>query len=515
MAAERMSRAWTRLKALFSEKGNRLPRLDEREVLESYRERDPEENRETSLPADETVALHCAWAVEFYTPAHMDNLAKNLLRFNQTSAVQKYDTEHLDAWVKELHRASNGGGWINLGLMERKGERPKFIGATRRVDLPPSVEYALAHAFRVSPSIVCIAVCFVFDEDVSSSLDNALRRYRDSYVEPIDAGFSIFTPEVQKLEDLGSMRSRISVQSTEWFKENFPGLFSSGLLGGHVPVCEFITLQKARPFPKGEVDGSQTPLYLRLLGLSTDWDAWRSGDIPGLLFSTQMHHRGSPVRYSTLSANGHDFPDHVNNYGGHEGQLARIYYLNSAMPNLVCMWAALALLDVFTENINKIRNSDEFRTGESDDPVKNLQRLRDHISSMTDVGAVLADFCKDSQSRLWTFGHIAAFTPCMPHMYEDNATLGEVLKRSISERAVWLHDTDLYVRDQLTQMGTIINASENVRLQRTVAILTWVVVLLTLVAVALATVQLLNANWGNAVKDLGDATASLWKMLWP
>ena len=519
MAAEQISRAWTRLKASLSGKGDKLPRLDEREALEFHKERDPKENCETSPPDDEAVGLHCAWAVEFYTPAHMDNLAKNLLHFNRTSGIREYDTQHLDTWVNELHRARYGGGWINLGLLERKGERSKFLGTTRRVELPPSVEYALAHTFRVSPSIVCIAVCFVFDEDLSSSLDSALRRNRESFAEPIDTGFSIFTPEVQKLEDIRLIRSKISSQSTDWFRDNFPGLFSSGLLGGHVPVCEFITLRKARPFPKREVAGPQAPLYLQLLGLNIDLDAWRHTDIPGLHFSIQRHRRGLPYRYSTLSANSHDFPDHVNNYGGHEGELARIYYLNNAMPNLLCMWAALALLDVFTENLNKIRNSNEFRTGESDDPVKNLQRLKDHISSLTDVGAVSADFCRDSKSRLWTFGPIAAFAPCMPEVYEANATLDAVFRRSITERAVWLHDTDLSVRDQLTQMGAIINASESVRLQKTVAKLTRIVVFLTLVAVllavVLATVQLLSINWGNVVKDLGDTAAALSRIPWP
>ena len=383
------------------------------------------------------------------------------------------------------------------------------------MELPPSVEYALAHTFRVSPSIVCIAVCFVFDEDFSSSFDSALRRYRESFAKPIDTGFSIFTPEVQKIEDIRLIRSKISSQSTDWFRDNFRGIFSSGLLGGHVPVCEFITLQKAKPFPNREVNGPRPPLYLSLLGLDNGWDTWRHTEIPGLHFSIQHHRRGSPIRYSTLSANGHDFPDHVNNYGGHKGQLARIYYLNSAMPNLLCMWAALALLDVFTENLNKIRNSNEFRTGESDDPVKNLQRLKDHISSLTDVGAVSADFCRDSKSRLWTFGPTANFTPCMPEVYEANATLDTVFRRSITETAVWLHDTDLSVRDQLTQMGAIINAGESVRLQKTVARLTWFVVLLTLVAVLLAVVQLLSINWGNTLQDLGDTTAALARILWP
>ena len=503
-----------RLIASLSGKGDRPPRLNEHEALEFHMERDPKENCETSPPDDEEIVLNCAWAVEFYTPAHMDNLAKNLLHFNRTSGIREYDAGRLDAWVKELHRARYGGGWINLGLLERKGEPSRFVGTTRRVELPPSVQYALAHTLQVSPSIVCIAVCFVFDGDLSSRLDNALRRFRESFAEPTDTGFSIFTPGVQKLEETGIIRSKISSQLTDWFRDNFPGLFSSGLLGGHVPVCEFITLRKARPFPSREVDGPQAPHYLQLLGLNIDLNAWRCTDIPGLHFSIQRHRGGSPLRYSTLSANGHDFQDHVNSYGGHEGQLARIYYLNSAMPNLLCMWAALALLDVFTENLNGIRNSIEFRIGESDNPVKNLQRLKDHISSLTDVGAVSADFCRDSKSRLWTFGPIATFAPCMPEVYEANATLDAVFRREIAERAVWLHDTDLSVRDQLMQMGAIINASESVRLQKTVAKLTWVVVLLTLMAVVLATAQLLDINWGDAAKDLGNTLAALSRILW-
>ena len=90
MVAEQISRAWTRLKASLSGKGDKLPRLDEREALEFHKERDPKENCETSPPDDEAVGLHCAWAVEFYTPAHMDNLAKNLLHFNRTSGIREY-----------------------------------------------------------------------------------------------------------------------------------------------------------------------------------------------------------------------------------------------------------------------------------------------------------------------------------------------------------------------------------------------------------------------------------------
>ena len=515
MDTELMGRAWTRLKKSVGRKKNKQFSVDERDALQFHKERDARDNCETSPPDDETVGLHCAWAVEFYTPAHMDKLAKNLLCFNRTSGVPEYQAHHLDTWVNELHRTRYGGGWINLGLLERKGQQSNFVGPTRKVGLPPSAEYAFAHAFRVSPAIVCIAVCFVFDKEFSSYFDGALRKYRESFARPIDSGFSIFTPEVQKVEDIGFIRSMISTQFTDWYRENFPGLFSSGILEGHVPVCEFVTLRKAKPFPKLELGAPGPPLYIRLLGLDHGWDTWRHTEIPGLHFSSQRHHRGAPPRYSTLCANDAEFPNKVNKYGGHEGLFARILYLNEEMPGLLCMWAALALLDVYTESLNQVRNSEEVRTGPSDDPAKALQRLKNLISSSSEIAAVSADFCRDSESSIWTFGDIAGFIPCEPEFYKQNSTLDMALRQSIIDRAIWLRDTELSVRDQLAQLGAIINASENVRLQKTVAKLTRWIVVLTVLAVILAAAQLLSIDWKDTLQDFTDFTSTSARVLWP
>ena len=109
-------------------------RQDQLEVIALREKRDPEENRRTTPPDDEAVGLHCAWAMEFYTPSHMDDLTKNLLRFNRDSSVSEYDAEHLDTWIKQFHNAAYGGGWANLGTWEPKGVPRKFIGPSRVVD---------------------------------------------------------------------------------------------------------------------------------------------------------------------------------------------------------------------------------------------------------------------------------------------------------------------------------------------------------------------------------------------
>lgn len=289
----------------------RLAREHERQTIAFHEKHDPEENRRTCPPVEETINLHCAWAVEFYTPAHMDNLAKSLLRFNQTSGAYEHETEYLDNWVNGLHRARYGGGWINLGPLELKGNGSKFMSPTRKVELPDAVDFALAHAFQVSPSIVCIAVCFVFGDLFSLGYDRELRNERKTYTRALRNGHSIITPELQKLDAIRSIRSTISNQATDWFSQHFPGIFASELLGGTVPVCEFVTLQQAKPFLEEEAQGPPQPPYVQLLGLDHYWEAWRHTTIPTLHFSLQDHHRGYPPRYATLSANDHELPDQV------------------------------------------------------------------------------------------------------------------------------------------------------------------------------------------------------------
>ena len=71
METELISRAWTRLKKSVWRKKNKQFSLYERDALEFQKERDARDNCETSPPDDETIGLHCAWAIEIlYAGAH-------------------------------------------------------------------------------------------------------------------------------------------------------------------------------------------------------------------------------------------------------------------------------------------------------------------------------------------------------------------------------------------------------------------------------------------------------------
>ena len=476
------------------------------EVATFHKERDPEENRQTTPPDGEAVVLHCVWAVEFYTPAHMDDLIKNLLRFNRASSLSEHDAEPLDSWIKQFHKVAYGGGWANLGTWEPKGVPRKFIGPSRVVDMPPTVAYALAKAHRISPAIMCIAVCFVFKGDFSTSFDTALRTSRDTYTRPISSGFSIHTPRDQKTEAIELIRSQISDDFTDWFREHIPGIFSSDPIDGRVPICEFLTLQKATPFVARETRSTADLEYLRILGLDANWEAWRHSSAPELHFSIQRERRGAPLRYSTLSANEPGFLSRVGDYGGHKGQLAQILYLDSSMGDLLCMWSGLSLFDVFTETLNRVRNSGDYRFGQSGNSVDNLQRLQDHIFSLSNIGAVSTEFSNDIDALVWDSRSTRMFVPCEPELYSPDDTLLTVFERRISERSNWLQRTESAVRDQLVQTGAIINASENVRLQKNVNKLTWLVVFLTVCAVVIGGLQLSGVDWVlGLLQKIGDS----------
>ena len=157
--------------------------------------------------------------------------------------------------------------------------------------------------------------------------------------------------------------------------DHFPGVFSSANNDSEVPMCEFITLRTTKPFPN--LDSGATPglRYLDVIGLAADWEAWRHSQVPGLRFSIQQPPRTTPQNYSTLSICEEDCPQDVLNYGGHQGKMAVINYMDRFMPSLVSMWSVLHLLEVYTEQTGKILNSTEFRMGTRNDSVKTLRPI--------------------------------------------------------------------------------------------------------------------------------------------
>jgi hypothetical protein len=85
---------------------------------------------DTVPPEGERFTVHAVWAVEFYTPAHAEDLIARLHRLGFEEARWSA-TQSLSDSIRR-HRSSLGESWSNLGVITRSGRGPDRVQA----DLP-------------------------------------------------------------------------------------------------------------------------------------------------------------------------------------------------------------------------------------------------------------------------------------------------------------------------------------------------------------------------------------------
>ena len=409
------------------------------------------------------------WAVEFYTPAHIDTLLAGFRKLG-------WDKNHSNSrsptsWIQKLRQSPRGSGWLNLGVIYPQGTDNFLSSRSLTAPLPPHVQYATGGLFSLTSSLTCIVMGFVFEEGFSTQFDEALRTDRQTYEKPSGNGYTeVFWPEMQKANHICQIRAEITELAARWFRENLPGLFSSGILEGNLPTCEFVTLQKAEPFPlrsKDNTDPSEYH-YLSILDMYSTFNAWRSENTPGLKF-TDSRNRG-PRYHSILAIKKRDSDKSV-----------LIRHIDRQIQHLLSRWAILPLLEGYGQHLNAIRDSALSSPKSRQSSTKTLETLSHHVSYI-DIAAVTADLISYTQKPSSFSRGLGTFKPCDERRSESNdRTLTKDLCSTIEERAIWLQKTDQALRDHLTQYGSLLGAKENVRLQRTIRFLTWVILILTVV----------------------------------
>ena len=238
--------------------GKALNSPDDAKLLAAARQSDQERNTWSAPPPEEHIDLHCIWAVEFYTPTHIDGLVESLKRIGVGTDTNRRLSRDPIAWLqmqRSLHRSS---GWMNLGFLKPVGSELFLGGDPIEASLPDGVKYATWMLFSLSPSLASIVVAFVYDEEKATVLDTTLRAEYATYLEPLGGTTRIHDPVFQKNARVKLVRKEISDLSMIWFKANVPGLFCSGLLNDKLPTCEFIFLKEAEPFPP-RVEGQGPP----------------------------------------------------------------------------------------------------------------------------------------------------------------------------------------------------------------------------------------------------------------
>ena len=458
------------------------------EDLAFYRERDSQENTETSPPDEEIVNLCCVWGIEFYTPAHTPDLMAGFRRLGWGA------NDHIDpdrdpvTWLMGLRRFQYGGSWMNLGYLVPDNTRLPFIGVEQHsTSLPTSVRYANAGMFALSPSLVSVVACFAFDEHSSKEFDEALRISRQTYTTPVKNGRQIHHPSTQKAVHIEHIRADFTQKIRNWFSEHLPGLFSSGILGDQIPTCEFVTFRKAEPFPTLTESENGSHRYLSILGMSQDFDVWKSLSVPGLKLKVPSSVERRLPYHSILAVNEARHKSALPEDFQSSSLETRMWHVDQFMSKLLTLWSILPMLEGYTRYLNEARDS-MVKHQTHHGPAKVLDRLIGNVAYGVDIAAVTSELKMYAEEGFPLMHDVERFEPCDNRFYNSETDLKKQLEFIISKQVGWLQRTDASVRDHLTQYGTLLGATEDVRVQGIIKRLTWVLVGLTIVVLFAAIV---------------------------
>jgi hypothetical protein len=471
-----------------------IPYADRRKILRLSRERDEKENSKTEPPLDETVDLRCIWAVEFYMPSQVANLLRGFEKLGWNTDDTTISQISPTRWIQQLRETAHGGGWFNLGPISRPGNK-NFFHIGRTSPLPPEVEYAIAAMYSMTSSITCIVIGFILDKKYSGRLDESLRRKRQTVLEPLTGGgYRLPGPTSQKVTDIRAIRTELRESAANWFRTHLPGIFASGLLEDEFPTCEFMTLRKARPFPKESERNSEEDEWLRLLDIDRDINAWVADGMLGLKFVWPLL-RDEKKRFHAIVAAKEDAfsADELRGYGGGD-RSSYVIYVDRRVNGLLSRWALLGVLAGFERHHNKIRDSAIFRTSQQRKSLRLLGEFYNNLSQSVDINAMSMELGHFAGRQVSFEQDVEVFRPSNFRFYRNKEiTLSQELREQIAGRSKWLENTDRSVRDLLCQYSTVLGTRENIRLQNSISRMTWWIVFLTFVIATLTALTVYSA----------------------
>ena len=425
-------------------------------LLELYRQADPAENEGTSPPEDERIDLQCVWGVEFYTPSHMEKLYENIQRLDWDNDKLEI-REELTAWVQST-RLNGFDAWTTIGVVGPNGGE----GFNRTAPLPSHVEVMRGIIYTHNTSLTCVAICFEFKDRFKGEYDRSLREPRQTYTEASPGGQRIFRPMSQKVESINQIRHDLAIMVAKWFRENLPGVFSSEPSDGGPPICEFVRLRSAEPFPS-----SAGPYYLRSLRMDSAPGIWQSETVPGLKFASQL--LDSPLQHHSVVA----IKD--------EDSTISTEYVDDTCRELIAKWAILPLLDFYRQRLSRLR--DDFTSGVSrrlhPSPDRILRSVVDNVSHQLDIVTITDDLISSTEGPAEFQRSIPKYSPSPGTWIQD--TFARFLCSAVNKEAKELRRTNDSLRDHFSQYGSLLAARESNRLQSRVYLLSAAVLVLALV----------------------------------
>ena len=456
------------------------------EELDFARQRGSEGNVASAPPEDERITLRCLWAVEFYSPSYIDGLLENLRKLGWLGERDMFESEDPASWLSRSRRDGRGG-WKTLGYLVNQGTATDLPGEKRTAPLPTGVDYAHVTMGVLTPSLVAIVVCFTFNDERSAVLEDALRTDRQTITKKTRRGWEHCLPESQKISHIRQIRQDLVRLAAMWFSENLPGIFSSETWDSDVPTCEFLTFRKADPIPS-QHEGDPM-LYIMMLGVYWGIDAWMLANHTEVKFNLPHGVFFGPPNHCVLTAKESEIGNGTPHHYGDE----------RTVPTILCAEGVLPLLAGYHYHMRRVRDSVASVSRSPKDVTAVLDAMM--ASDSIDMMAVISELASTPKKGLGLFGTMTKLEPKRPEI-AGVESLNQLIHNTIRNGATRLQEVDRATRDRLTQFGSLVGTRENVRLQRKITTLTWVLLAIGVISVALAFFSVFDADVLSKIRGL-------------
>jgi hypothetical protein len=431
-----------------------------------------------SIPPDtQHVALKRVFAVEFYTPAHAEQLKEAFARLGWNSPATSPFRKNAAEWV-DRSRKSSGGTWFNLGAIVSPGGKavPKDTAVCA---LPKGFSAARAEFHSISSSLSCIVIAFEVGAEVEEIYECIARSPLATRLERTKRGHIVTSPDRMKSEAISKARKDFRSDILGWFTINLPGAFSASGNLELFPTSEVIITDCLR------IQENRTPrnLWTKYLDLGSVSAHWGSADWPGLTFVYPNNHMWSEKRHSVIYVERSDLKSVDNAMYGGDSDEAYLTRLSTDLPGFIVHWAICALLRLYQVDLGEMRDGASV-SAQSRDAAVAIRRLQRVISSSMDVSLFAAELPSAFQHSHWVSTDFVrqedAQSPLSLVDASTHLSLELVNQLSTSDKAI---------RDLLVQQGNLINAMEALESQRKMSRLSGAMTWLTIAILVLTAVM--------------------------
>ena len=310
------------------------------------------------IPDGEIVKVPSIWAFEVFTPNNINNFYDSVNELGWHDNPFNRIRNDFSNTLYEFRRKVSGGGWINIGHITNNQDEKNYLRSfSKKAKLPDGVKYITLSLAQSIPSITVLIARFVFEEDLSSLINDSLYKDYKRYREEVKGGYIIHLEENQRSDEVRIETEFLNDVCSQWLKTHFKGFFSSESTTKRHPTALLMTLEKGMPFQRTDYFDN----YLNILGLENNYDSWSSKELTNMFLHSNCDDSESVRDSLILSGNIHKMLDGIdlNMYSGNMNckEVTILNYLTNTLDRTFESWVHKLMIDIYEHEITYLRDS--------------------------------------------------------------------------------------------------------------------------------------------------------------